>query len=134
MNSCGSGEHKHEGGNDGNVEITVEHEELTLNNGEKWKCNEEMMPYIQGSQKIIVDFRKDHLGSYPALARKLQENIKMLISSCSMTGVSHEELHKWLVPYMDLVQLMLKAETNEEAEIYLKQIETSMSQFNQYFE
>ena len=43
---------------------------------------------------------------------------------------AHDELHKWLVPYMELVDNLEK----EASEAQFKAIQNSYTTFNQYFQ
>ncbi len=121
---------------------TVTHEEhhheneseiIKLNNGEKWKVNAEMMPSIKNMEKDINDFSITEEKDYKSLAEKLQKNINLLTSSCTMTGEAHDELHKWLLPYIDLVKEFSEAKDETEASKQFKNIQTSFTTFNQYF-
>ena len=107
---------------------------IILNNGMKWKINTEMMPPLEVSKKLISEFVANDEKDFYALADKLKENNKLLISSCTMKGKSHDELHKWLHPYMTLVDDLENAENESEANQVFKRIEQSFIIFNQYFE
>jgi uncharacterized lipoprotein NlpE involved in copper resistance len=65
---------------------------IELNNGQKWKVNAEMIPYVQDAEKALNDY---DIENYAALATQLTEENQSLINSCTMDGKSHEELHKW---------------------------------------
>ena len=51
-----------------------------------------------------------------------------------MTGKSHDELHKWLHPYMELVDELKEVENPIQGKEVLGKIEASFAQFEQYFE
>ena len=107
---------------------------IELNQGEKWKINAEMMPPLEASEKLILDFSASDNKNYQALAKKLKEKNQVLISSCTMKGKSHDELHKWLHPYIGLVDQLENAnDTNEPNQVFLK-VEQSFVIFNQYFQ
>jgi hypothetical protein len=50
-----------------------------------------------------------------------------------MTGKAHDELHKWLLPYIDLVGELEVAENEAEAAEFFEEIEQSFHTFNEYF-
>ena len=106
---------------------------IELNNGEKWKVNVEMMPPITRSQLLVSEFVANHEKDFKTLADQLSENNRLLISSCTMKGRSHEELHKWLLPYMALVDELASANDAIEANQVLRKIEQSFETFGQYF-
>ena len=107
---------------------------MELNNGEKWKVNAEMMPPIKASEKLIAEFANNDEKDYKALAQELKANNELLISSCTMKGKSHDELHKWLHPYMALVDNLENAGNEKDANEVLLKIEQSFKTFNQYFQ
>ena len=51
-----------------------------------------------------------------------------------MQGKSHDELHKWLHPYMELIKDLGNAKSDEEADQIVTTIQASFVIFNQYFE
>ena len=50
-----------------------------------------------------------------------------------MTGQAHDELHKWLLPYIDLVAELSDAKAETEAAKQFENIQNSFITFNQYF-
>jgi hypothetical protein len=106
---------------------------LQLNNGEKWKVNDEMMPHLTEMQEIILNYDME-AGDYKTLASSLDSHNKKLIKSCTMKGESHDQLHLWLHPYLEMVDNLGKAESLEAATIIINQIKESFKSFNQYFQ
>lgn len=106
---------------------------LSLNDGEKWKVNEEMKPFIEDSEKMLQDFNRKNAQNYAGLAKALKEKNTGLIKSCTMKGESHDELHKWLHPHMELIEELGTAESNEEARALVADLEKSFKAYNQYF-
>lgn len=51
-----------------------------------------------------------------------------------MKGQAHDELHKWLLPYIDLVNLFSETKNKQELQAQLKKIQVSFLTFNQYFQ
>ncbi|MBK9047964.1 MAG: hypothetical protein IPL74_15190 [Bacteroidetes bacterium] len=51
-----------------------------------------------------------------------------------MKGKAHDELHKWLLPYIDLVKELSEAKDETEAAKQFENIQTSFTTFNQYFQ
>lgn len=107
---------------------------IELNNGEKWKINAEMMPPLNASQKLVSEFSLEKEKNFQALAEQLKANNKLLISSCTMSGKSHDELHKWLHPYMSLLDEFESSENENEAKLVFEKIEKSFETFNQNFQ
>lgn len=109
-------------------------EALELNNGEKWKVDADMMVAIRNMENDVNSFTNGEQKHYESLVEKLQTNIKLLTSSCTMKGKSHDELHKWLLPHMAAVKNLSAAKDDTEAAKQLNNIQTSLATFNQYFE
>jgi hypothetical protein len=51
-----------------------------------------------------------------------------------MEGKAHDELHKWLLPYIDLVDKLNKTKNIDEAISIYEEIKISYKTFNIYFE
>lgn len=117
-------EHQH------NAEIQT----IELNNGEKWKVDANMITHIRNMENDVISFAKVEQKDYKSLSEKLQSNIDLLTSNCTMKGKAHDELHKWLLPYIDLVKEISESKDEAEALKHFENIQTSFTTFNQYFQ
>jgi hypothetical protein len=108
-------------------------ETLVLNNGQKWKVDDNMMIYIQNMEADITSFTSNSQKEYQMLADKLQKNVNLLTSNCTMSGMAHDELHKWLVPYIKELNALSESETEAEAGKAFVSLQESFITFNQYF-
>ena len=121
-------------------EITHQHDEndsIELNNGAKWKVVSEMMAHIRNMESDINLFsetKQTELKDFTQLGTNLQKNIDLLTSNCTMEGKAHDELHKWLLPYIDMVDKLNKSKNNDEALRIFEEIKASYKTFNLYFE
>src|SRR5690606_19644238 len=79
-------------------------EAIELNNNEKWIVNEEMKPYVMKGEELVNSYIQDSRTDHKALAEQLKEQNNQLIKSCTMKGKSHDELHKWLHPHLEMVK------------------------------
>ena len=50
-----------------------------------------------------------------------------------MTGESHDELHKWLLPHIELINQLSLAENFNEAESVISQLEKSFQTYKSRF-
>lgn len=108
-----------------------EHEAIVLDNGNKWKVVESMLIYIRNMEEAVNNFEGD---DYPALAKTIDENIRTLTESCTMEGQAHDELHKWLVPFIGLSEEFdVAVEKEEQVRIY-NEFKEAFVEFNKYFE
>lgn len=106
---------------------------IELDNGKKWKVKDDMLIHIRNMEKEVNTFTPSNPKEYESLAKNLQTSIGLLTSNCSMTGKAHDELHKWLLPYIEMVD---KLSTSANKDLQAKQfenIQTSFVVFNQYF-
>ena len=108
-----------------------ESEAIMLNDGEKWKVVENMSGYIRNMEKAVNEFEGD---DYPALAKTIDENIRELTSNCTMEGQAHDELHKWLLPFIELSEEFDVATEFEEQEKIYREFKASFKTYNTYFE
>lgn len=111
-----------------------QNEKLQLNNGEKWKVDEKMLVYIRNMESDILDFSNTDQKDFNILSEKLQSNIDLLTSNCTMKGDAHDALHKWLLPYIEIVNTLSETKNATEASTQFENIQTSFSTFNQYFQ
>lgn len=111
-----------------------ENEAIELNNGEKWQVDDNMITHIRNMENDVVSFTQVEQKDYKSLSEKLQSNIDLLTSNCSMKGKAHDELHKWLLPYIDLVKQLSAAKNETEATKQFENIQISFKTFNQYFQ
>ncbi len=121
---------------------TIAHEEhlhqeqpeaIELNNGEKWRVNEEMKPFVLKDSELVNAYIQNRQTDYKALASQLKDQNDQLIRSCTMDGKSHDELHKWLHPHLELIkELENSSDENEAGEIVLK-LRRSNEIYHQYF-
>lgn len=108
-------------------------EAIELNNGEKWLVNEEMKPFVMKGEELVNSFIQNNHTDYKALAQQLKEQNNKLIKSCTMDGKSHDELHKWLHPHLEIVKALEdEADASKANEIVL-QLQHSYQQYHQYF-
>ena len=122
---------------------TVTHEEhqhnaeiqtIELNNGEKWKVDANMITHIRNMENDVISFAKVEQKDYKSLSEKLQSNIDLLTSNCTMKGKAHDELHKWLLPFIELSRKFAVAAEKEEQEKIYQEFKKSFVEFNTYFE
>lgn len=82
----------------------------------------------------VASFKGSELAEYISLSEKLKNNIDLLTSNCTMKGQAHDELHKWLLPYIDSVKELSEAKDETTASAQLLKVKKSFAQFNEYFQ
>lgn len=120
------------------VEEEHHHEEdLQLDNGKKWVVVPEMLAHIRSMENRVHEFSKKSsstIEEHLSLAQELKSDIDKLTSSCTMTGQAHDELHKWLVPYMELVDAYSTSVDLASVQSQFIEIQKSFAVFNEFFE
>lgn len=111
-----------------------ENEEINLNNGQKWMVNKEMKPFILESETVLNKYNNVESNDYKTLAAQLKDKNSGLIKSCTMKGESHDELHKWLHPHMELIEELENAQDPEEAAVIISELEKSFETYHNYFQ
>ena len=113
--------------------VTEEHqhheetESIMLDNGKKWVIVPEMMKYLRNIESGVNDFSKKEnpvLDDYKNLSLLIQKNLDSLTSNCTMTGQAHDELHKWLVPFLDLSKEFSESKNQEDAKINFQKVKS----------
>lgn len=108
-------------------------EAIELNNGEKWAVNEEMKPYVLQGSELIDTYIQQNESDYKALAQSVTDQNNQLIQSCTMDGKSHDELHKWLHPHLELTQELAEIENEENAKQLVSELQNSYREYHKYF-
>lgn len=106
---------------------------IELNNGEKWIVNEEMKPFVLKGSELVDTYIEDGQSDYKELAEQLKDQNDQLIINCTMTGKSHDELHKWLHPKLALVNDLENETDPVKADEIVIQIQNSYLQYHEYF-
>ena len=109
-------------------------EEIELNNGKKWTVDDNMITHIRNMENDVISFANVEQKDYQLMVEKLQSNIDLLTSNFTMKGKAHDELHKWLLPNIDMVKKLSEAKDETESSKQFKNIQTSFTTFNQYFQ
>ena len=90
--------------------------QIEVLNGEKWVVDKPMMDLIQNIKKNVNQFDGKTLEDYKSLSSKINNDLKTLTSSCTMTGQGHDELHKWLLPFLDISKEFTNSKTLKDAQ------------------
>lgn len=107
---------------------------MVLNDGQKWQVNEDMLPHIVAMEQAVEDFASNEVSAYHELGGVLKGHNKSLISSCTMKGASHDELHKWLYPHIEVIEGLGSAADAEAGASYVQDLKASFKAFHTYFE
>lgn len=115
---------------------SFEHDSIVLDKGEKWLVVPEMMAFIKNIENGVIEFSKKEYATFEdhkKLSKIIDKNLEDLTSNCTMTGQAHDELHKWLLPFLDLASEYAESEYIEDAKASFQKIKQSFKEFNLYF-
>ena len=108
--------------------------DLVLNNDAKWEVVPDMMKTIQLFATSIVEFNGTTIEEHKALSKQIEDNLNTLTSNCTMTGQAHDELRKWLLPFLDTSREFADATKLSEMENSVISLKNEIHIFQQYFE
>jgi hypothetical protein len=74
------------------------------------------------------------VDEYLALRRSISDSLTVLQSSCTMSGPAHDELHKWLLPYLSLCDTAMAVQDLPAAKKEMEKQEYFFILYNRYFE
>jgi hypothetical protein len=120
--------------------VTIQEQQATeadlpsLNQGERWMVNAEMKPFIQTGRELVETYIKSSDTGFLQLAAQLKTQDDQLIASCTMSGQSHDELHKWLHPHLNLVKQLSDATSSPVAQPIILALQQSYRDFDVYFQ
>lgn len=115
-------------------EETYERESLLkLNNGDLWMANAETTEGIEKMTQLIANFSDtENMEAYAELKTTLETEFGTIISKCTMTGESHDQLHNYLLPMKPLFK-DLAAEDLATRKAGLKKLNKHLSEYSAYF-
>ncbi len=118
------------------IQTMADQEGIVLNDGKKWVVNPEMMTYVRAIEKAVnalAESKKPTMEDHQKLSKLIDKNVSGLTASCTMTGQAHDELHKWLLPFIGYANDYRDSTDKAVANKNLKNIEESLDIFNTYF-
>lgn len=118
------------------IETTTEPapHDLVMIDNQKWAIDEGMKLSIDSIEMRMTKFNGQTLEDYAYLSNDLAHHTKSVISSCTMKGQAHDELHKWLLPFIDLRKSIDSIEQVSEGDAIAEEIKSELAIFDTYFE
>jgi hypothetical protein len=108
---------------------------LRLNNGEKWKANEETTASIKRMFEIAKEeIDEGRLSHYAAMGERLNLEKEALFSNCTMTGEEHNQLHIFIMPLINKFESLEFVSNEGEAMILQKDILKDLNNYHNFFE
>ena len=111
--------------------------ELTLNNGAKWKSDSTTNHNVVNLKTIADNFRIKPfpaVNDYQLLGNDLKDGLDKMIKECKMTGADHEALHQWLNPLLKENNELKNVTDTSVARSVFKSIDKQLDEYHNYFE
>lgn len=107
--------------------------EIKLDNGSKWDANIETNEGVDKMLNIVKSSETQTVESYQTLASNLNEVKNFVVKECTMQGPSHDNLHVFLHPLIEKIEVLGKVTTVEEGEKIKKSIKENLDGYYNYF-
>lgn len=109
-------------------------EEMSLNNGTKWEANLETTTGIADMAKLVAETKTISVEDYRNLGNGLNEVKNNIVKECTMTGASHDNLHVFLHPLIQKIELLQKTDDTETAAKIKESINGHLKSYYTYFD
>ncbi len=106
---------------------------IKLNNSKKWEANIETTKGVNTMLNQINKSNSNTVQDYLDLANKLNDEKNTLVKECTMTGSSHDNLHIFLHPLIEKINLLLKTTSTTEGSETTKSIKENLEAYTDYF-
>lgn len=103
---------------------------LVLNNGDKWQANAETTEGIKNMLTMVNEYLKKGDTDNKKLSVGLENEFSTILQKCTMTGLAHEQLHNFLLPFKEKIE-KLKGTKDIET---VKEIQSYLNNYFNYFE
>jgi len=118
-----------------NEEQKEELGQLTLNEGKKWVANPETIEGINNMIAILANnVEEERVILYVARGQQLMAEFETLVKKCSMTGEAHKQLHYYILPLKEKIELLSSCEEITDCDITSLDILRHLNKFSDYFE
>jgi hypothetical protein len=108
--------------------------EIQNDNGAKWQADTPTNEGVQQLQNTINTQSASTLEDYHQLAKQLNDQKNFVVKNCTMEGPSHDNLHIWLHPLIEKIDVLLKIDNVEDAARLTQSIEENINAYYSYFQ
>ncbi|MCF6171308.1 MAG: hypothetical protein L3J31_00515 [Bacteroidales bacterium] len=133
--SCGNPSAGTQSGNeDAGAHLINSENAVSLNNGKRWKANMATTIGINNMRELMGSFsEKDDIVAYATLKINLDNAFSSIVENCTMTGESHEQLHNYLAPLLEMMQDVGSSDLDTCQYGFMK-LENHLNDYATYFE
>tara|TARA_R110000868_G_scaffold4211_1_gene26380 strand:+ start:26548 stop:27018 length:471 start_codon:yes stop_codon:yes gene_type:complete len=108
--------------------------DMQLNNDAKWAANLETTEGVEKMKEVLQTQSTLTIGDYHQLAGKLNDVKIKIVKECTMKGASHDNLHIWLYPLIEKINVLSKTGSLNEASKIKQSIIENLEVYPNYFE
>ncbi|MCM4150359.1 hypothetical protein DHD05_02045 [Arenibacter sp. N53] len=108
--------------------------EMAMNNGLKWQANLETTMGIAAMSKLMAETKTLYMEDYRNLGNALNEVKNSIVKECTMTGASHDNLHVFLHPLIQKIELLQKTDNTDTAAKIKESINGQLKSYYTYFD
>jgi len=113
---------------------SIKIEGVSTNNGELWKANIETTEGIKKMQELMYSFSdEENVNAYASLKTSLEEEFTTIFQKCTMKGESHNQLHNYLKPMIEIFE-GLESSDLETCKENFSIMNTHLAGYQNYFE
>ncbi|MDT7830025.1 hypothetical protein RQM65_15260 [Pricia sp. S334] len=107
--------------------------DIMLNNGVKWQANKETTDGVTAMKALIDATDATNVADYKKLGDALNEVKNTVVRECTMKGASHDNLHVWLHPLIEKIEMLQNVKNTEEGAQLTSKIKTHLEGYYDYF-
>ena len=107
--------------------------DMVLNNGIKWQANKETNDGVMTMLTKINEAKTSTTADYKKLGDTLNDVKNTVVKECTMKGPSHDNLHVWLHPLIEKIEMLQKTENTEEGAYLTSNIKEHLEEYYDYF-
>ncbi len=106
---------------------------IVLNNDIKWQANIKTTDGVRKMLTLIKDSKTTTIDDYKKLGVTLNNAKNTVVKDCTMEGASHDNLHVWLHPLIEKIELLQKIQNAEEGAQLTSNIKMHLEGYYDYF-
>ncbi len=109
-------------------------EKIALDGDKKWIANKETNRGVIAMLSLIKSDKSNTINEYKKLGAALNKEKNTIIKECTMKGLSHDNLHVFLMPLIDKIELLQSTEDLEIDNTLKVSLKKHLELYHTYFE
>ncbi len=107
--------------------------DIKLDGTTKWEANIETTEGINEMLNLVNESSLVTIDDYHSLANNINEIKNKIVKECTMKGASHDNLHIFLYPLIEKINLLLKITSTKEGSAIIVSIKENLNAYKNYF-